>query len=385
LFFFTFIASYSQCRIIEDGILALTRIETNSSAVSFEYNQWGWVTSETRSGVGSGYLNYKFEYEYDGNGNRVQLILNDPYFVRKECNEYSLDNQIMEKNIYEDYGKDFQYIGQYSYTYQDGLLQTILMQINSSTGLRNNIKKEFSYNKERQLVQITKHDWIFTYWLHTETYNFEYNDFGDILYYSLEMIESEAPVKFWRYCFSYNEERELTERSLYYAVGSGWSTRPNNRYIYHYDTLLEDETILFPDIYNFDELNFNCFPSTKKIKKHDFWLLDCGGSLNFIESAEYSYRPININSEVAHYEQENILVYPNPTTGELFLRLRSAPDGEWRIKNIKIFDVMGKSVHSSLPANLSTTIIDISNLNSGIYYVKVFTEQGDVVKKIVKQ
>ena len=72
--------------------------------------------------------------------------------------------------------------------------------------------------------------------------------------------------------------------------------------------------------------------------------------------------------------------YTLENSGELIIE-----NGELTIKNIEIFDVMGKSVHSSLPVNLSTIIIDISHLSLGAYFVKVITDQGKIVKKIVKQ
>ena len=77
---------------------------------------------------------------------------------------------------------------------------------------------------------------------------------------------------------------------------------------------------------------------------------------------------------------ENISLHPNPTTGELRIE-----NGELRVKNVEIFDVYGRSV-SSHTANLTPhTSINISHLQSGIYFVKIVMEQGEVVKKVVKQ
>lgn len=69
-------------------------------------------------------------------------------------------------------------------------------------------------------------------------------------------------------------------------------------------------------------------------------------------------------------------IYPNPATNG-YLYITSKDNG---IKNISIYDVLGKQV---LRTNLNGESIDISNLNSGVYILKI--EQGNVstTKKLV--
>jgi hypothetical protein len=83
-------------------------------------------------------------------------------------------------------------------------------------------------------------------------------------------------------------------------------------------------------------------------------------------------------------------IYPNPTTGEL--RVES---GELRVESVEVYDMEGKkqkaesSISTSLNAKKQETereiVIDISHLPAGVYLVKTVTEQGEIVKKIVKQ
>jgi hypothetical protein len=76
----------------------------------------------------------------------------------------------------------------------------------------------------------------------------------------------------------------------------------------------------------------------------------------------------------------NIKVYPNPTTGELEFE-----SDNLIINKIEVFDIKGKIVLSHHFSILSAHHrIDISNLNSGTYFVKVFTEQDEIIKKVVK-
>jgi len=55
----------------------------------------------------------------------------------------------------------------------------------------------------------------------------------------------------------------------------------------------------------------------------------------------------------------NIKIYPNPTTGEL------------RIENYEL--------------RIDGVVLDISHLLAGVYFVKIQTETGEVVRKVVKQ
>jgi hypothetical protein len=85
-----------------------------------------------------------------------------------------------------------------------------------------------------------------------------------------------------------------------------------------------------------------------------------------------------INQELT-IESSGIMVYPNPVGTELFIESQDP-----RIKNqdIKIYDLNGKIVfvHGSLFLSPRTTI-DVSQLTSGTYFLKI----GETVVKFVKE
>jgi len=60
-------------------------------------------------------------------------------------------------------------------------------------------------------------------------------------------------------------------------------------------------------------------------------------------------------------------------------------NGELKIENVEVFDVFGRKLKSKTVNLKSKIVIDISHLHSGIYFVKISTEAGMVVKKVVKQ
>ena len=72
--------------------------------------------------------------------------------------------------------------------------------------------------------------------------------------------------------------------------------------------------------------------------------------------------------------QLNISIYPNPTNDKLFIQGLSSSS------RVSIYNVLGKLV-------LSQTIskeIDVNNLQSGIYIIKIVDEQKEIVRKFIK-
>ena len=75
----------------------------------------------------------------------------------------------------------------------------------------------------------------------------------------------------------------------------------------------------------------------------------------------------------------NLKLYPNPTTGELKIE-----NGEWRIENVEVFDVYGRNVGANLRV-CPHTAIDMLELPTGVYFVKITTNAGETIKKVVKR
>jgi len=70
----------------------------------------------------------------------------------------------------------------------------------------------------------------------------------------------------------------------------------------------------------------------------------------------------------------NVAVYPNPTTGLVNIEAEG-------LNNVVIFDVTGREVR----ALGAETTIDISDLEAGVYFFSIETENGTAMKKLVKE
>ncbi|MCL2291370.1 MAG: M6 family metalloprotease domain-containing protein [Bacteroidetes bacterium] len=90
-----------------------------------------------------------------------------------------------------------------------------------------------------------------------------------------------------------------------------------------------------------------------------------------------------IHLGIDEVDNQNIMIYPNPTTGKLtiaFDKLRVTSD------ELQIFDIVGKKVSSHhLTISSSHQELDISHLQTGIYFMQIQTENGTITKKVVKE
>ena len=81
------------------------------------------------------------------------------------------------------------------------------------------------------------------------------------------------------------------------------------------------------------------------------------------------------------FELKNIAIYPNPSAG-----LFTVSTGNKAIDKVDVYDVTGKVVLSKnnfSNAN-SQTVLDMKNVSNGIYFVKISSENQNIVKRIIK-
>lgn len=78
---------------------------------------------------------------------------------------------------------------------------------------------------------------------------------------------------------------------------------------------------------------------------------------------------------------KSIKIFPNPAASELTI-----DNGKLQIDRIEIYNVLGKKIFQSQISDLKSQIfVDVSQLPSGIYFVKVRGEKEERVAKFVKQ
>ncbi len=76
---------------------------------------------------------------------------------------------------------------------------------------------------------------------------------------------------------------------------------------------------------------------------------------------------------------KDVIVYPNPTTANIYVDLKSNTNAE----NILILNIQGQLI-KTIPFTSRPTIVDLSELSNGIYFIKINIDQQFKVVKVIK-
>jgi len=121
-------------------------------------------------------------------------------------------------------------------------------------------------------------------------------------------------------------------------------------------------------VYNSEVLNpFNYTLTTE----NDIIYLTITNSLG--DSATYSATTLGNSTQ----DQISFTIYPNPASNLIYFK-----GSKIKIQNFKIFNINGQQVLQS--AFNPATGIDVSHLAKGIYFIKVDTKDGSLMKKFIK-
>ena len=78
--------------------------------------------------------------------------------------------------------------------------------------------------------------------------------------------------------------------------------------------------------------------------------------------------------------ESTVRIYPNPANDELTISI----DPSTKIQSVNIVDVNGRLIKEISNLSQSTLSVDISNFNSGIYFVQLNSNGQQIIRKIVK-
>lgn len=110
-----------------------------------------------------------------------------------------------------------------------------------------------------------------------------------------------------------------------------------------------------------------------------------------------SFRKLNANNNnnsISQYTSiekkesltnNNIGIVPNPNNGNFKITVTKNDDAVV-VKEIKVYDMIGKVIWENKTPSGNTFDVDISSYSQGVYYVRAINESGDIeIKKLLKQ
>jgi PKD repeat protein len=89
------------------------------------------------------------------------------------------------------------------------------------------------------------------------------------------------------------------------------------------------------------------------------------------------------NVGLSEINSDNISIYPNPTSGEIFVDLGNIDN---TFNQIQLLDLTGRVISTySTDKDIKLYTLSTGSLSNGIYTVKIVGKEGSITKKIIKQ
>jgi hypothetical protein len=143
-----------------------------------------------------------------------------------------------------------------------------------------------------------------------------------------------------------------------------------------------DGTLLGYNIYR-DEIKINA-ELVEELEYRDKDLAD--GTYVYQIFAKYEHCESELTDDVSitiiteainEFHADSFNIYPNPATNEL-----QVTSDKLQVTSVEVFDVMGRNLLSSpVTRHSSLVTIDVSHFPAGIYFVKIYTEEKQIVTK----
>lgn len=251
------------------------------------------------------------------------------------------------------------------------------------------LKGEFEYNTDNKKTMETyfEYDEHTEYWLPMEKYVYDWNMVGSMIYYAeYKASEDTTWTKIRKEETEYSGSNQILSENYYSGNNEGnWVWTGKREYLYSSQDLLEETTTsqwnettgtwktLYQYKYTYDSL------SRTSTVSYFTWI----NLLHRLELTTRDYYYYSENQTVGIIEQilKANLFYPNPATDILYLQSNELGFGPF---TIEIFDTNGrKLLEKTVLAGKLDNGVDIRNLKTGLYLVRIRIQNQLITNKII--
>ncbi|MCL2650245.1 MAG: C10 family peptidase [Candidatus Azobacteroides sp.] len=95
-----------------------------------------------------------------------------------------------------------------------------------------------------------------------------------------------------------------------------------------------------------------------------------------VDLGAYQFVSTIVTSVESPMMQEAIALYPNPVHNVLYIQSESS------IEKVTVLDITGRNIQQ---INVSGQHVDVSSLDKGVYLIKIITDRGESIRKVVKE
>ena len=121
-------------------------------------------------------------------------------------------------------------------------------------------------------------------------------------------------------------------------------------------------------------------PNETKTLKLVLKVETCPTAIPIVDTIYYTLRAPYPGEFVEEYTSSLVTIAPNPSDGKFRITHEKA-----NIEEFMVYDLSGKLVDGMRNIDAQEYVLDASRYVNGIYFIKIKTESGTIVKKIIKQ
>ena len=340
--------------------------------LDYEISQF-WDETLGQWGIG-----YKIDYTYDTNGNLTQFIFydwNGSEFVNEWKTDYTYDtNENLTQVI--DYNWDISQWGidykiEYTYDTNGNLTQEIEYSWNG-VQWGNQWKTDYTYDTNENLTQVIEYHWYGSEFENEYKTDYTYDTNGNLtqeIEYSWNGVQWDNE---WKTDYTYDTNGNITQYIDVYWNGVQWGNEWKTEFTYNNSYSFSD--LILPFFYSNTEVKifFNHMLTNGKGYIWDETLSDW----KIRDNIDFSYSEKDILS-IPEIIEEQLKIYPNPVLNMLTIKSEIIP-----IDKVEIYSVLGKKIKE---INLDFNNINTEDLSKSIYLLRIYTEKGTTVKKLIKK
>ena len=305
---------------------------------------------------------------YDEHGNIIRIDFfqyydNEWIFPSYITYTYDDNNHRITRTNYNDWGSGFELQGIYTYTYDGDLLTSYEMTLGGTLLMRGT----YSYDGNglcTQLLEEYNDAWGGTGWSNSALTTYTYDEAGNCTNETYSYWQNGwVPDSSIDRLFDANGNCIQREKHTNGQVA--------DRVTYSYDEACTIDHVLMP--YH-PEPNYTWDQFANRPLRYAWETANDGGQLVYVCDYIFEYGDFEGVPQHEAPIADKMVVYPNPTQGEMTLNLEG-------LRRYEIIDMNGKNVLQG-QANGKRHTIDVSTLASGLYLVKAYNGQSWSISKV---
>ena len=305
---------------------------------------------------------------YDERGNVIRINFfqyfdNEWIYPSYITYTYDDNNHRLTRTNYNDWGSGFELQGIYTYSYEGDLLTSYEMTLGGMLLMRGT----YTYDTDGHCTQCLEEyndAWGGTGWSNSALTTYTYDEAGN--------CTNET--------YSYWQNGWVPDSSIDRIFDASGNCKQRekhsngqvaDRVTYFYDEACTIDHVLMP--YH-PEPNYTWDPFANRPLSYSWETANDGGQLIYVCDYIFEYGAFEGVPQHEAPIADMLIVYPNPTQGELTLSLEG-------LRRYEIIDMNGKTVLQG-QANGKRHTIDVSTLASGMYLVKAYNGQSWCISKV---